>query len=580
MNNLWSFLSSRRQIQFWLISILMIFSSAAEIITIGAVLPFLGVLTDPDLIFSNKLIEPIIKIFEITSPDHLLFPATLLFVFSTLLAGFFRLILLYSLIRFSYATGADLSIEIYRRTLYQEYKVHLSRNSSEVISGIINKTSIIISGVIMPIMTLISSTIVILAITTTLFLIDPTVALIASIGFGLLYLVVIRNTKKQLRGNSQIIADKSNEMVQTLQEGLGGIRDVLINGSQKFYCQQYRNADLPMRRASGNNAFISQSPRYIMESIGIILIASIAYSMNLQDGGLKNTIPILGALALGAQRLLPVLQHAYSSFTQIKGAQSSFNDILGLLNQPLPDYSSDDHLKPISFRQNIILKNLFFRYSHNAPWILKDINLTIAKGSRIGFMGVTGSGKSTLLDIIMSLLEPSSGELLVDNQTIDINSNRSWQMHIAHVPQSIYLSDGTVQENIAFGMPKEKINYDRVKQVAKQAKLDELIESWESGYDTLVGERGVRLSGGQRQRIGIARALYKNASVLIFDEATSALDNATEYSIMSSIDNLKDDLTILIIAHRLTTLKGCDQVVELTQNGIKVGKYEDITINT
>jgi ATP-binding cassette, subfamily B, bacterial PglK len=579
MNNLWSFLSSRRRMQFWLISILMIFSSAAEIITIGAVLPFLGVLTDPDLIFSNKLIEPLIKIFEISSPDQLLFPVTLVFVFSALLAGVFRLILLYSLIRFSYATGADLSIEIYRRTLYQDYKVHLSRNSSEVISGIINKTSIIISGVIMPIMTLISSIIVIIVITTTLFLIDPRVALIASIGFASLYLIVIRNTKKQLRGNSQIIADKSNEMVQTLQEGLGGIRDVLIDGSQKFYCQQYRNADLPMRRASGNNAFISQSPRYIMESIGIILIASIAYSMNLQDEGLKNTIPTLGALALGAQRLLPVLQHAYSSFTQIKGAQSSFNDILNLLNQPLPDYSSDVRIKPISFRQNIILKNLSFRYSHNTPWILKDLNLTIAKGSRIGFMGVTGSGKSTLLDIIMSLLEPSSGELLVDNQTININRNRSWQMHIAHVPQSIYLSDGTVQENIAFGMPKESINYDRVRQVAKQAKIHELIKGWKNGYDTLVGERGVRLSGGQRQRIGIARALYKNASVLIFDEATSALDNATEFSIMSSIDLLEDDLTILIIAHRLTTLKGCDQVVELTENGIKVGKYKDIAIN-
>lgn len=577
MRKLWFFLSRRRKTQFWLITVLMVFSSAAEIITIGSVLPFLGVLTDPDLIYDNKLIKPLIEILQISSSDQLLFPVTLLFIFSAILAGVFRLVLLYSLIRFSYATGADLSIEIYRRTLYQDYKVHLSRNSSEVINGIINKTSIIISGVIMPIMTLLSSTIVIIVITTTLFLIDVRVALSASIGFGILYLIVIRYTKKQLKANSQIIADKSTEMVQILQEGLGGIRDVLIDGSQQFYCQQYRSADLPMRRASGNNAFISQSPRYVMESIGIVLIALIAYSMNMQTGGLKNTIPVLGALALGAQRLLPVLQHAYSSFTQIKGAHSSFNDILSLLSQPLPNFSNNEQITPVPFTKNITINNLSFKYSDEGPWVLKDVNLIIKKGSRIGFIGVTGSGKSTLLDIIMSLLMPTTGELLIDGKLINSKNNRSWQMHIAHVPQSIYLSDGSIRENIAFGIPKAEIDNRKVIQAAKKAKLDRLIDSWRDGYDTFVGERGIRLSGGQRQRIGIARALYKNATVLIFDEATSALDNATEHSVMSSIDSLGDDLTILTIAHRLTTLKGCNQVIELTDAGIRVGSYEEIS---
>ncbi len=575
---LWVYLSKRRKKQFWLIAILMIIASVAEILSIGAVLPFLGALTDPEFLYQHQLMQSLISFFKIESSDQLLLPLTLLFISVALLAGIVRLTLLYVVVRFSYATGADLSIDIYRRTLYQEYTTHLSRNSSEVINGIINKTSIIISGVINPTLTLISSFIIMTVIITTLFTIDGTVASIASIGFGSLYWIVIRYTRQQLKGNSHCIAERSTQMIKTLQEGLGGIRDVLIDGTQQFFCQQYRSADLPLRRASGNNAFIGQSPRYIMESIGIILISGIAYTMQMQEGEIKSTIPILGALALGAQRLLPVLQQAYSSYTLIKGSESSFNDILDLLNQPLPNHAIQAQLTPISFSKEISLKNLSFRYAPNTPWVLKDINLTITKGSRIGFMGVTGSGKSTLLDIIMSLLSPTKGEVIIDSQPINVENHTTWQSHIAHVPQTIYLSDGTIKENIAFGIPKEEINYDRIKEVARQAKIDQLIKGWPDGYDTVVGERGVRLSGGQRQRIGIARALYKRADVLIFDEATSALDSKTEQSVMKAIEGLEKELTILIIAHRLTTLKGCDQIVEITQGGINVGKYEEIAI--
>lgn len=575
---LWVYLSKRRKKQFWLIAILMIIASVAEILSIGAVLPFLGALTDPEFLYQHQLMQSLISFFKIESSDQLLLPLTLLFISVALLAGIVRLTLLYVVVRFSYATGADLSIDIYRRTLYQEYTTHLSRNSSEVINGIINKTSIIISGVINPALTLISSFIIMTVIITTLFTIDGTVASIASIGFGSLYWIVIRYTRQQLKGNSHCIAERSTQMIKTLQEGLGGIRDVLIDGTQQFFCQQYRSADLPLRRASGNNAFIGQSPRYIMESIGIILISGIAYTMQMQEGEIKSTIPILGALALGAQRLLPVLQQAYSSYTLIKGSESSFNDILDLLNQPLPNHAIQAQLTPISFSKEISLKNLSFRYAPNTPWVLKDINLTITKGSRIGFMGVTGSGKSTLLDIIMSLLTPTKGGVIIDSQPINVENHITWQSHIAHVPQTIYLSDGTIKENIAFGIPKEEINYDRIKEVARQAKIDQLIKGWPDGYDTVVGERGVRLSGGQRQRIGIARALYKRADVLIFDEATSALDSKTEQSVMKAIEGLEKELTILIIAHRLTTLKGCDQIVEITQGGINVGKYEEIAI--
>jgi len=576
VNKLWNHLTKRRQKQFWLLLILMIIASLSEIISVGAVLPFLGVLTAPEHLYLHPLMQPVIQLLQLTAPSQLLLPFTIVFIVAALLAGAIRLILLYAMTRLSFATGADLSINIYQRTLYQEYAVHVTRNSSEVINGIITKTNTVIHGVISPVLILISSIIFIVAIIAALFTVDTMVALVASIGFGGLYWAVIRHTRQQLQENSQCIADQSTQVVKSLQEGLGGIRDVLIDGSQQFYCQLYRSADLPLRRASGANAFISGSPRFAMEAIGMTLIAGLAYMMSLREDGLVTAIPVLGALALGAQRLLPALQQAYSAYSRIKGAKSSCNDVLELLDQPLPEYADQPQRKPIPFKEEIRFKNLSFRYSKKTPWIHDKINLVIPKGARIGFIGKTGSGKSTLLDIIMGLLPPTKGQFFIDKQQITSENRRSWQVHIAHVPQNIYLSDSSIEENIAFGIPKAQIDHQRVKKAAKQAQVAELIEEWPEQYSTFVGERGVRLSGGQRQRIGVARALYKRANVLIFDEATSALDNETEQAVMDAIDGLGKELTILIIAHRLTTLKGCDQIIEVSKTGINISQYSEI----
>jgi ATP-binding cassette, subfamily B, bacterial PglK len=555
----------------------MIIASLAEIISIGAVLPFLGILTAPEQVYQHPLMQPVIQILALTEPKQLILPLTIIFITAALLTGVIRLTLLYAMTRLSFATGADLSINIYRRTLYQAYEVHASRNSSEVINGIITKTHTVIAGVILPILNLISSIILLVGIMGALFAINPTIALSASIGFGMLYWVVIRYTKTHLKNNSQTIADQSTQMIKSLQEGLGGIRDVLIDGTQQFYCKLYRNADLPLRRASGNNQFIGGSPRYAMEAIGMMLIAGLAYLMTQQKGGMMTAIPVLGALALGAQRLLPVLQQVYASYSTIKGSKSSFEDVLNLLDQPLPEYADQPLPKPIPFTKEIKLNNLNFRYSGDTPWVLKNVNLSLKKGSRIGFIGVTGSGKSTLLDIIMGLLPATEGGLIIDSQTINNQNRRAWQAHIAHVPQNIYLSDSTIEENIAFGIAKELIDHQRIKKAAQQAQIAELIEEWRDGYQTFVGERGMRLSGGQRQRIGIARALYKQADVLIFDEATSALDNETEQAVMDAIEELDKELTILIIAHRLTTLKGCDKIIKLDKNNLLLtGRYKEI----
>ena len=577
LQRLWRHISPRRRGQFGVLLALMLLASFAEVLSIGAVLPFLGVLMSPVRIFEFPAAQPIIHALKLTEATQLLLPLTIAFGAAALIAGAMRLLLLWASTRLSFAAGADLSISIYRRTLYQPYAVHCSRNSSEVINGISSKTNGVIYNAILPVLTLISSSVMLILILVALLAVEPVIALAAFIGFALIYTVIIRLTRNKLLADSQCVARESTQVIKSLQEGLGGIRDVLIDGSQLTYCQIYRNADLPLRRAQGNTFFISSSPRYVMEALGMLLIATLAYSLALQSKDVANAIPILGALAMGAQRLLPVVQQAYGAWSSIQGSQVSLQDTLELLDQPLPEYAGQPTPQPLPFKHNISLKQLSFRYGPQAAYVLNQLNLTIPKGSRIGFIGATGSGKSTLLDIVMGLLQPTDGTLEIDGHVINNGNNRAWQLHVAHVPQAIFLADSSIEENIAFGISKDKIDFQRVRQAAQQAQIASSIEGWPDGYKTFVGERGIRLSGGQRQRIGIARALYKRADVIVFDEATSALDNETEQAVMQAIEGLSKDLTLLIIAHRLTTLKDCTQIVELDEAGItRVGSYQDV----
>ena len=577
IGRLWRHISPRRRGQFGLLLVLMILASFTEILSIGAVLPFLGVLTVPGRVFEHPAAQPFIQTMGLTEPEQLLLPLTIAFGLAAIMAGGMRLFLLWVRTRLSFATGADLGIGIYRRTLYQPYAVHIARNSSEVINGISTKANGVIYSIIVPALTLISASVMLSAILIALLFVDPIIALAAFGGFGLIYAFIILLTRNRLMIDSQRIARESTYVIKSLQEGLGGIRDVLIDGSQAAYCHIYRNADHPLRRAQGSSLFISQFPRYGMESLGMLLIAVLAYTLSQQSDGVAKAIPVLGAMALGAQRFLPVLQQAYAAWSTIQGGQASLQDTLELLDQPLPSYADQPAAKPLPFRQHINLNQLSFRYSPQTPWVLNNLSLTIVKGSRVGFIGKTGSGKSTLLDIVMGLLQPTEGALKIDGQPITTGNHRAWQAHIAHVPQAIFLADSTIEENIAFGIPKDQIDPERVRRSAQQAQIADSIETWPKQYQTFVGERGIRLSGGQRQRIGIARALYKQADVIIFDEATSALDNETEQAVMQAIEGLSEDLTILIIAHRITTLKNCTHIVELSNGEIKrMGAYHDI----
>ena len=582
LTRLWNHLTKRRKKQLIFVQIFIVFSSFFEMASLGAVIPFLGVLADPTPIYESSYAQPLIKLLGIDDPNDLALPITLIFIGLIITSAVVRLILLWVLTRLSFQAGADLSINIYRHTLYQDYSIHVSRNSSEVINGIITKTHTATKGVIAPILNLISSIVTILGIVAVLFFIDSTVTITAFLGFGGLYVLVMYMTRRHLSDNSKSIAEKSDLMVKSLQEGLEGIREVLINNNQQFYTKLYRNSDLQMRQASWRNEMIYSSPRFIMEGIGIAIVAIFAFIATLQLGGINQFLPILGAFVLGAQKLLPVIQKAYASYSRVKGARFSLIDVIELLDQPLPKYANLPTPSPNKFEHSIELNNLSFRYTDQTPWILKNVNLHINKGSTIGIIGTTGCGKSTLLDILMGLLSPTEGNILIDGEIINYETKRSWQSHISNVPQHIYLTDGTIKENIAFGLPQDQVDETRVIKAAKKAEIHDLIESWDEGYQTLVGERGMRLSGGQRQRVGIARAFYKESDVLILDEATSALDDATELAVMNSIDSFNSNITVIIIAHRLTTLKNCDKIFKFGENFIiqELSYDEVINFNT
>ncbi|MDQ3524020.1 MAG: ABC transporter ATP-binding protein/permease [Chloroflexota bacterium] len=541
----------------------MVVNAVAEVVSLGAVLPFLGVLTAPDRVMEWGWLQPMLRALGITSAEELVLPVTFIFLLAVLTAAAARMLLLWWTSRFTLRAGLSLSCRTYRKTLYQPYPVHIARNSSGVISGLTNKINSVVFGVVMPMLVLTSSALLVASVVATLMVIDPVVALSAAVALGAAYGTITVFTRHRMRRNSEDIASGQTDLLRTLQDGLGGIRDVLLDGTQGVYCDAYRNVDYPLRRAQCDITIIQQSPRIVMEALGMVLIAGLAYVLSLRPGGIAPALPVLGALALGAQRMLPALQLAYSAWQSITGNRASLQDVVSLLDQPLPADLLLPPPDPLALAESIVLEDVHFRYA-DGPWVLQGVDLVVPKGARVGLVGRTGSGKSTLLDILMGLLAPTRGRMLVDGGEVASGpALRAWQRAIAHVPQAIYLADASVAENIAFGVPVQSIDMARVRAAARDARIADFIESSPGGYDAAVGERGVRLSGGQRQRIGIARALYKDASVLVLDEATSALDNATELSVMQTIGALDRTLTVFIIAHRLSTVRRCDMIAEL-----------------
>lgn len=577
LTRLWQHIPHNRRKQLVALGALMLAGTVAELASLGMVMPFLGALIAPGKIYGHPMAKPLIIALDLTTPHQLRLPLTLLLCLTAIVSGALRLGLLWGQTYLANAIGNDLGSIAYRRTLYQPYSVHVQRNSSEIVAALMTKINIIVYFIIIPTLTIITSTTIVVTIVAFMLFTDAILTSIAFLCFGSLYCLVASVTKTRLDRNSQRVSRCQNRVAQVVQEGLGGIRDVLLQGLQETYYRIFQQTDRELRRALSNIAVMGGAPRPVIEACGIMLIGLMAYMLSNRSEGLVSAIPILGALALAAQRLLPLVQQGYAGWTSILGGQDSLSDVLVLLQQPLPALENENCPLLLPYRKKISICDVHFRYSSEGPWILRGIDLEIPRGSRVGFIGTTGSGKSTLLDIIMGLLQPNRGTIRIDGREIEECNHRAWQAHIAHVPQIIFLADASITENIAFGVQKDRIDHEQVKLAAWRAQIGETIESWEHGYDTLVGEQGTRLSGGQRQRIGIARALYQQADVLVFDEATSALDHDTENAVMETIHILDADLTVLIVAHRVTTLKGCDTIILLDQGLIqRTGNYQEM----
>jgi ABC-type multidrug transport system fused ATPase/permease subunit len=564
----WNCINPKRKKQLLLLLVLIVLTSFAEIFSIGAVFPFLAVLTNPEKVYAIEKLKIVWKILEVNSSSEILIYVTIFFSLAAILSGFMRLLLIYATTRLSFGAGADISFEIYRRTLYQPYSIHINRNSAEVISGITSKASSVVTQILTPVLTLLSSGIILLTILISLMIIDPYVTVVSFVFFSFLYLVIGFYYKNKLQKNGIVLSKNLTIVQRTLQEGLGGIRDILLDGTQSYYLMNYQTSDALFRVASAQNSFYGASPRYLMESLGMVILGLFAYQFGKSSESMISAIPMLGSLAIAAQRVLPILQQSYYSWSNLRAGRENLSNVVELLTQPMDPVSSTNLNQKQKFEDKIELNHICFRYHLEQDPILSEIQMTIPKGSRVGIVGKTGSGKSTLMDILMGLLEPTNGEVLIDGILLNSLNVRHWQNHIAHVPQNIFLTDSSIGENIAFGIPKESIDLQKVKQAAIKAQISQHIESLPKSYDTMVGERGVKLSGGQKQRIGIARALYKDASVIFLDEATSALDNETEKEVIQSIESLDNSITLFIIAHRLSTIQGCDQVIELSQGRI------------
>lgn len=576
LKDLYHHFTIHRKFQLFYLILLMIVTTFTEVVTIGAVLPFIAILTNPDKLLLHPYLKEFKVYFSIQNVNDLILSITVLFVLIVIISAFLRIVLAWCTSRITAAIGSELSVEVFRKVLYQPYYTHITQNSSEVINALTHKVDSVVFGVIFPSVSFINSFFIVLAISISLLIIQPIATLLSMIVFGISYFLIARMVRKQLELNSRCADENKSKSIKILQESLGGVRDMILDSNQEVYIKLYKETDIPLRKSGAINNFIGVFPKHTLETIALIVIAILAFYLTQVYSGIQKVLPILGAIAIGSQRLLPSVQQLYNGWVGIKSTSKQLFDVLHYLNIVIPNNKVLSN--SLSFDGSFEIRNLSFQYNEKNPFIFNNLNLLITKGSRVGFIGTTGSGKSTLLDVIMGLLKPTSGEILVDGLLLNDNSLYLWQSKIAHVPQTIFLADASIAENIAFGIPKAHIDYDRVKFVSNIACVSEFVESYPNTYDTMVGERGINLSGGQRQRIGIARALYKNAAVLIFDEATSALDNHTEKKVMDSIENLDRNLTILIIAHRLSSLQDCDYILEVV-NGKLVRRSTHQTVS-
>ena len=560
---LYRLMAPRRRRQLAATLAVMLAGAIAETVTIGAVLPFLALLADP----ASGLVGPrLAGLLDRLGPSPVLGAAVLLIV-AALACAALRLLLAWRSQKLITSVGHDLAAAVFGRTLALPYAEQVRRNSSQTLTAV-QQVDRATNNVLLPAMQGFIALVLAAFIVTVLMVINAIAAAAGAAAAAAFYLGLSLLTRRRLARHSHILSATATERTRTAQEALGGIRDILLDRSQPLFEARFGVLDRAYRRAHAINMFIAMAPRFVIEAAGIVALAVATLALSLRPGGLLEAVPVLGALALGAQRLLPLLQSAFNGWSQLTGNYRSLLDVLDIAEAPTPAPAAGARTTPGLFEESVEFRGVAYHHPEGR-FALRDLAFRIEAGEHVAIAGPTGSGKSTLIDLLVGLLDPDVGEILIDGRPLAQDGVRAaWQAELAHVPQSIYLADDTLAANIAFPRAASALDGERLAPAVRAVQLETFIAGLPEGLETRVGERGVRLSGGQRQRIGLARALVRNPRILILDEATSALDEATEAAMIRALAALPG-LTLVTVAHRTSTLAAAGRVMRMEAGRIR-----------
>lgn len=562
--------------------ILVVLMAFTEILGVASVGPFIALVSNPSLVNEHHLFAKAYAGSGLSTPQDFVFwtgiGALALLFFGALIS----MLTVWRLALFSNRVGSELGVRLYRYYMHQNWLFHVGGSSAQFTKQIATETSRVTNQILNPLMQMNAKIVLAIFMLTGLFLFNPAVTLTAMVMFSIAYVLLYRVVRKILAENGKRISDVSTQRFKLMAEGFGGIKDLLLLGRQHDFVQRFDACSRRLAVSQGTNQSLGQTPRYFMELVAYgAVVLLVLYLQKSYEGNLERILPVLSVYALAGFKLLPAFQNIYMYIAAIKGGMAAFESVrVDLVNSKqhakAPDKEAHSD-SPVHLRQSIVLRDVEFSYPGKDSPALKNFNIHIPVNKTVGLVGSSGSGKSTAIDLLLGLIQPDSGELLIDGKPLNQSQLRGWQDSLGFVPQSIFLSDASILENIAFGLARDAINVERAQRATNLAHLDELVSSFPQGLDTRIGERGVQLSGGQRQRIGIARALYHDAEVLIFDEATSALDGITEKLIMDAIHDFSGKKTMIMIAHRLKTVEKCD-IIYFIENGTVVdsGTFKEL----
>lgn len=576
-------LLTKREInRLYLLFSVMVISAIIEVVGIASIMPFLALITEPDLIKENDILNQVYIMLNFQSTNRFLVFTGIVVLVILIASNFLVLLTNWGLARFSWMRSHSVSIRLLRNYLFQSYSFFLNQNSALIGKNILSEVQSAVKGFIVPLLQIFSRVIVAIFIFVLLLVVEPILALSTIIILGGAYVLTYRIIKKKLQIKGKERYRTNAEKYKAVNEAFGDIKQVKLMGCEKFFLKRFSKPSIENAKHNASAQIIGLIPRYIMEIIAFGGIIIVVLYFLIVKGELGEFLPVIGLYAVSVYRLLPSIQSIFTSVAHIRyhaqGIDALFEEMSSFEGKSVSASSGKKKVEPLTCEEVFELKNITYTYPETDRPVIKDLNIKINVNTSIAFTGATGAGKTTIANIILGLLRPDSGSLVVDGVEITDDNLSSWQRNLGYIPQDIYLQHDSVISNITFGVPDDKVNMDSVIKAAKIANIhDFIMEELPNQYDTIVGERGVRLSGGQRQRIGIARALYHDPSVLVLDEATSALDGATEHEVFKAIENIARTKTLIIIAHRLTTIQDCD-VIYVMEKGdvVGTGKYDEL----